>query len=80
MCVLRDFLLCSCLFGSFVTCFGVLSIFISSRREKLTKQISCNIVINQQVSSPDPDRVITEAKIKHPKYVEGAQKGQGCLI
>ena len=37
--------------------------------------MSCSIVINQQVPSPDPDRVASEAKIKDPKQVETACKG-----
>ena len=37
--------------------------------------MSCSIVINQQVPSPDPDRVASEVKIKDPKHVETACKG-----
>ena len=38
--------------------------------------MSCIIVINQQISSFDLDRVTSEAKLKDPKHVEAVRKSQ----
>ena len=36
--------------------------------------MSCNIVINQQASSPNPDRAATEAKMKDPERQKRGKK------
>ena len=38
--------------------------------------MSCSIVINQQASSSDPDRVSSQAKIKDLNRSEAAHKGR----
>lgn len=42
--------------------------------------MSWNIVINQQLSSMDPEKVASEAETKDSKRVEGACKGQENCI
>lgn len=37
--------------------------------------MGCSIVINQQLSSPVPDQVVPEAKMKNLKRVEAVGKG-----
>ena len=37
--------------------------------------MSCNIVINQQVSLPVSNKVTPEAKMKDPKRIEAARRG-----
>ena len=42
--------------------------------------MSYNNLINHQVSSPDPDRVASESKIKGSNDVEAARKSQeNCM-
>ena len=38
--------------------------------------MSCGIVINQQIFSPNLDRIALEPKIKDPKLVEAACQGR----
>lgn len=42
--------------------------------------MSWNIVINQQLSSLDPEKVASEAETKYSKRVEGTCKGQENCI
>ena len=49
-------------------------------KKRKAKKISWKIVINQQLSSLDPEKVASEAETKDSKRVEGACKGQENCI
>ena len=49
-------------------------------KKRKAKKISWKIVINQQLSSLDPEKVASEAETKYSKRVEGTCKGQENCI
>ena len=61
--------------STFVGCFSdALSMFILSKREKINKKMSYNIVINQEPSLPP------KTKAKDQKRVEAARRGRENYI
>ena len=74
MYVLCDFLSRYSLLGSFITCFGVYSSLLKVERE-INREMSCSIITNQEVSSPDMVTVASGAKAKDPTNFEAARKG-----